>query len=203
MTVDGSDVAVLRTTIETNKGTKTMQCSSFHCIGGGMTICNSEILLVQSLVSGNIAELPFTDFYGLPAVSAGGISAEGGEISIIESAIADSDIFGGTNGAGSSIRAGGMAVVSSAVQLLNVSVKSNRILEYSNEPMAGGVFLDASDVKIIKSNISGNKVENWNRFETGGLLIYGGETVISDTEIGDNFAFGGTNHGAGGILAGG
>ena len=163
-----------------------------HSVGGG-----SRVSLVDSRVVGNTAD-------GRPNAtrgSGGGLSVEGGQLTVTRSTIADNAAFGGTptiSGAG-----GGLSVISgAAATVFGSTIRDNRSVgAVGGGPAHGGGILvtQASSLVLGHSLLTGNEAHGGNgslgrgRTEGGGIdVAFGSRVSIADSVLTHNRAVAGS-----------
>ena len=121
--------------------------------------------------------------------SGGGVSADGGALSIV-----DSDVSGNT----SATSGGGVFTVATATTIDSTLVFNNGAIS-SGVTQGGGIYAQNTTLNLVDSIVNGNNADEATATsEGGGMVLLGGGGTIRGTEISENELFGpGANIGAG------
>ena len=155
--------------------------------GGAIAAVDTDLVLEYVHVIGNTTTASGQNAQG------GGISNNGGALTLHHSTVAGNSTSGGAKGGGISITLGELTMIASNVSDNTAS---------GNFSIGGGISLFRSDALIVDSKISGNTVQG-ERTEGGGIGGWPGsaELTIIDTTISGNTADGALTKGGGLFLS--
>ena len=169
---DGGRATVINSTINDNRG----------CVGGGIATFDAQLTVMNSIVSGNIAE-------GCPDIGGegGGISFGVGTLTVANSIISGNFAF--SEGGGITLLGGGTATITAS------SVTGNQAQEGG-----GGISnTDGATLTVSSSTINGNFVNAFG----GGIYTYNAELTVMNSTINGNWTFRFNGNGGGIFYSGG